>query len=146
MMLLRNPYAVSPFGQVQRELGRMLEEFAGCACSPAARAHGFPAFNAWEDDGRFLIEAEVPGLTLEDLDIQIEGNKLSVRGQRKLADDENVVYHRRERGAGEFTRDVRLPFEVDPEGVEATLKDGVLTIVLPKSGREKTRKIVVKAA
>lgn len=143
--LRRHP--VFPTTELRRELDRLFDGFFGRETfNPFGRPRPSPALNVWEDDERLLAEAEVPGLGMDDIEILIHGNELTVKGHRKPVAGENVVYHRRERGTGEFSRFVTLPIEVDPDGVEATLKDGVLTIVMPKAERARVRKIAVKTA
>ncbi len=143
MMLARTLPTVPPVSELRRELDRVFDGFLGTRFAPP-RQRAFPALNAWEDGNRMFVEAEVPGLAMEDLDIQIQGNELTIRGQRKPVES-NVVYHRRERGTGEFTRFVTLPVEVDADNVEAALKDGVLTIILPKAEKARARRIEVKS-
>jgi HSP20 family protein len=105
----------------------------------------FPAVNVWEKEEMLFVEAEVPGLKMEDLDISVTSNELSIKGQRMKEEQEGVTYHRRERGAGSFCGVVRLPVDVDVNKVEARFEDGVLTIALPKAASAKPRKIEVKA-
>jgi len=139
-----------PISQLRDEMGRLFEDFT--TNWPAALRFGglrggtFPALNLWEDENRVFAEAELPGLKLGDLDINVLGNELTIRGERQDAHRETAMSHRRERGLGSFTRVVRLPVEIDAEQVEATLKNGVLTIAMPKAERAKPRKIEVKAA
>jgi HSP20 family protein len=133
------------FPELRSELDRLFDNFL----TPETQFFGpraFPALNMWEDDRRLYVEAEVPGLGLKDVEIQVQGNELSVKGSRNTLEGENVTYHRRERGAGEYVRFLTLPVEVDADHVEATLKDGVLTIVLPKAETARARKIAVKTA
>ena len=116
--------------------------------APAAEAGSLwdqeePPLNAWEDEGRFHVEVELPGFKLEDLEIFVVKNELTLRGERKDATENGRTFHRRERGTGPFARVVRLPAEVEAEKVEATLRDGVLTISLPKAAQAKPRKIQV---
>lgn len=103
----------------------------------------FPALNVWEQGDELYAEAEIPGLKGEDLDITVVGNELTIKGQRQEAPIDGSVFHRRERGAGAFTRVVRLPAEIDASKVQATLHDGVLTLKLPKAESAKARKIQV---
>ena len=79
-------------------------------------------------------------------DVTVVGGDLTIRGRRGDAPGEGTTYHRRERGAGEFTRVVRLPIDVDADRVEATLKDGVLLVKLPKAESAKPKKIKVSAS
>lgn len=104
----------------------------------------FPALNIWEDDETLTIEAEVPGLGLDDLDLVVVGDELTIRGSRKAQEVEGSRYHRRERGVGVFGRLVHLPYEVEANRVEASLKNGVLLIKLPKAVAARPRKVEVK--
>ena len=88
--------------------------------------------------------SEIPGVTQEDLEILVVGNELTIKGRRGTAEEEDASYHRRERGTGEFSRTVTLPVDIKAEAVDATLKDGVLTLSLPKADEARPRKITVK--
>lgn len=105
----------------------------------------FPALNVWEDGDNLVAEAEVPGLKLEDIELLALGNELKIKGRRPEVREPNVAVHRMERSAGEFARTITLPVEIDSNKVEATLRDGILTIMLPKAEPSKVRKIPVKA-
>lgn len=140
-MLANRNFPFPAVSQLRREVDRLFDNYA-----EPSRMRPFPALNAWEDGHRLMVEAEVPGLKLDDLDITIDGNELTIQGRRAPMADENIVFHRRERGTGEFVRRVTLPVDVDADSVEAALKDGVLTIVLPKSEKARARKIEVKTA
>lgn len=132
---------VSPFRQFRSEMDRVLSDVWAMGSNLATRA--FPALNVWETDGEMWAEAELPGVKQEDLDIDVVGNELTIRGQRTAPTDEKMTFHRQERTTGSFRRTVRLPVEVDADNVSATLRDGVLTIRLPKSERAKPRKVQV---
>jgi len=106
----------------------------------------FPAMNVWQTDAELCAEVEIPGFKLEDIEVLVVANELTIRGERKESHDAEAAYHRKERASGTFTRSVRLPFDVDPSKVEASVRDGVLTVRLPKAEAVKPRKIVVKGA
>jgi HSP20 family protein len=110
----------------------------------STRGRGFPPVNVWEEGDNLLVEAELPGVKGEDLDISVVGDELTIKGRRTGGED-GVTYHRRERTAGEFARVLRLPVDVDADGVNAALNEGVLLITLPKSEAAKPRRIQVKA-
>jgi len=93
-----------------------------------------------------MIEMEVPGLKSDQLEISVVGDELSIKVQRPDLQQEGVTYHRRERPVGEFARVLRLPAEVEADHVEAELRDGVLSITLPKAERARPRKISVASA
>lgn len=128
----------------RRELDRLFDGFLRRDPLFSGGVQAYPALNLWEDADKIYAEAEVPGLSLDDLDLSITGNELTIRGRRVPVREENVVYHRRERGTGEFSRFVTLPVDVDANRVEAALNHGVLTIVMPKAEQAKARKIQVK--
>lgn len=109
------------------------------------RGRSFPAVNVWESEDKLYAEAEVPGLKLDDLEILIKGDELTIKGERRSGEQEGVTYHRRERGTGPFCSVIRLPVDVEVEGVEASLENGVLMMELPKSAQARPRKIEVKA-
>jgi HSP20 family protein len=106
----------------------------------------FPAVNVWEEAEVVFVEAELPGLKLEDLEIYVTGgNQLTIKGERKPASVDKGVWHRQERGTGSFVRMLTLPFPVDADKVEARFENGVLRIQLAKHESAKARKITVKA-
>lgn len=102
-----------------------------------------PAVNVYEDADQYVVEAEVPGFTLEQLDVTVEGDELTLAGKRELAAPASATVHRRERAAGEFRRAFTLPVPVAADRVQATLRDGVLQITLPKAETARTRKVTV---
>ena len=119
--------------------------FADFDASLAPRARGTRApvdLVAYED--RLELVADLPGLTREDIEIHFEDGVLTVRGQRDLAVPEGGRLLRRERGGDRFVRSFALGDEVDVDGIEATMKDGVLRIALPKSERARPRQIPIQ--
>jgi len=108
------------------------------------RTTAFPALNVWEDERNYFIEAELPGLRMEDVEVSIVGSELTLKGQRKEETVKEAIYHRRERGSGSFARSIRLPAAVDTAEVKATLQNGVLSVSLPKAKEAQPRKIEVK--
>lgn len=138
MYMRRDPWTA--FDNMRREMNHWLER-SGRTCR--RRARSFPALNIWEDGECLYAEAEVPGLKLSDLEIYVEANELILKGRRAGLQEDELVYHRRERGEGEFSRTVMLPLQVNSEKVEATLKNGVLCVTLPKAEVSKARRIQV---
>lgn len=94
-------------------------------------------------DEEYLIEAFLPGVVADDLDIQIENNIVTIKGEIKIERNEGDRYLLKERPFGAFQRSVELPDDVDANKVEAELKNGVLTLRLPKSEISKPRKISI---
>lgn len=128
------------------EVDRLFDNFFGPGAETTPRtARMFPALNVWEREDELYVEAELPGIRTDDLDISVVGHQLVLKGRRPdFQPEEGVSFHRRERGVGEFVRAVELPVEVNADGVEAKLTDGVLLITLPKAEAAKPRKIEVK--
>lgn len=108
----------------------------------------FPAINVGETEDTVHLYAFAPGVAKDDIELNVEDGMLFIRGRRSLDDEsaEGRTYYRRERFSGEFTRAVRLPDYVDPENVEASLHNGVLTVRLRKREESRPRKIEIKAA
>ncbi len=134
--------ALVPFGQMDRFVNEFLGR--GSTAWPVSPRR-FPPINAWEDEGNFYVEADLPGFQLDDLEISVLGNELTVHGQRDQTETNGKTYHLRERATTEFTRVLPLPVEVAADKVAATLKDGVLVITLPKAETARPRKIAVQA-
>jgi HSP20 family protein len=137
--------AWEPLQQLQGEMNRLLERWGGNGGWNRAFAPAFPAVNVWEDDNAVCVEAELPGLHLEDLEIYVTGgNQLSIKGERKQTLPPKGLWHRQERGTGGFTRTLTLPYAVDPNQVDARFENGVLQVRLGKHENAKPRKIIVK--
>jgi HSP20 family protein len=110
--------------------------------SPAA----FPALNSWSDEDHFYVEAEIPGMSLDDLEIYVsEGQMLTIKGRRAELRIDGANWLRRERGSGAFERRIQLPGPINQDGIDATLKQGVLTMKLPKAQEIRPKRINVKA-
>jgi HSP20 family protein len=128
--------------QFQGEMNRVFDSWNGFGGSLAA----FPTVNVWEEGEQLHVEAELPGLDLNNLEIYVTGgNELTLKGQRQFNAPDKGAWHRRERTAGEFIRTLTLPYPVDPDKVEARLENGVLHITLAKHESARPRKIPVKA-
>ncbi len=92
----------------------------------------FPLLNLRREGDTFVVTAELPGMNVEDLNIHVEGDTLTLKGERKHSDPgQGASFHRRERTSGTFQRSLALPNGVDAENVKANYKDGVLTVTLP---------------
>jgi HSP20 family protein len=90
------------------------------------------------------VEAEIPGIKAEDLDISVVGRTLTLSGERKPEEAQDVNYHRRERKWGSFRKALTLPEDVNADAILAECKNGVLKITLPKAENVKPRKITIK--
>jgi HSP20 family protein len=138
------PRSHEVMGQLKKEMDRLFADFSGRPASPY-RTGVFPHINASEDDQNLYVRSELPGIEPHEIEISVEGDTLTLRGERKLPEaGEGVNYHRREREAGRFRRVVTLPAKINPNGVEAIFKNGVLKIVLPKAAEARAIQVKVK--
>ena len=103
----------------------------------------FPLVNVFNDGDDFVVVAEVPGVKKEDLDIQVRGDTVRIRGKKTVAYDESGSVHRRERAAGEFDRTLQLPDQIEVAAVNAEYRDGVLTLRLPRAESAKPRTVSI---
>jgi HSP20 family protein len=133
------------FGLLRREMEQLFRNLFGAELSGGRDGSAaFPALNIWEDGQNVFVEAEMPGVKIEQIEISVTGDQLTLHGEGPRDEKEGATCHRRERECGAFSRVVRLPAAIDAARVEAELKNGVLTIVLPKSEHAKPRRIEVK--
>ena len=144
-MLARNSLRNFPQTSLWRDVARLQEEMNSLLSRSFSPAAGFPAVNLWTGEESAIVTAELPGIVLDDLDITVVGDTLTIKGSR-IPDEvgEGATYHRRERGFGRFTRVVQLPFRIESEQVEATFSNGVLSITLPRAFADRPRKIQIK--
>ena len=132
------------YGSPFRDLRRLQEEMDRLTRS-AATPQGFPAINVYAHQDGIVITAELPGVKEADLDITVHRDTVTLRGQRRDPISEAGGYHRRERRTGRFGRTFSLPFNVDPERVEAKLRNGILTLTLHRPEQDKPKRIRVSA-
>jgi len=142
-----------PLGQIWHEIDRAQNErnwFLQSVdtrdpAAPSGVPVAYPPVNVWDDQENIYLEAELPGIPLENLEITIaDGNRLTLKGQRKQAEVGKANWHRLERSFGSFSRTLTLPVLVDSDRVEAHFELGDLRVKLPKSPKAKPRRIEVK--
>ena len=105
-----------------------------------------PPVDIAEDKDRIVLTAELPGFKEDQIEIQMEGGVLTLRGERKFEDEkEGRNYHRVERSYGQFVRSFTLPNNVDRENIKANFQNGLLDIVLPKREEAKPRQIRISS-
>lgn len=104
-----------------------------------------PAINLYENADGLVLTAELPGVSPGDLELSVEGQRLTLAGERRIAAPENerTSFHRRERRPGKFRRTLELPREIDGEKIEASFRDGLLTVRLPRAASTAPRRIEV---
>jgi HSP20 family protein len=129
--------------QLQSEMNRLFDRWGDNGGRGVA---AFPPVNVWEEGEEVFVEAELPGMSQNDVEIYVTGgNQLTLKGERKPSFPEQSTRHRLERGFGAFTRVLTLPFPVDPDKVDAHFENGVLRIKLARHASARPRKITVKA-
>src|SRR5215217_115544 len=143
-----------PVLSLHREMNRLFDDVfrgAGLPAATGSQGQGGGNFvnasmNVSETDKEIRITAELPGVTEQDIDISLDDDVLTIRGEKKFErTDDKENFHFVERSYGTFQRSLRLPFSVDPEQVQASFENGVLTVTLPKTGRqERSRRIQVQ--
>jgi len=105
---------------------------------------GYPGVNLYVNDDMLTVTAELPGVEANDLSLSIEEDILTLSFIRKKEETgEGVTVLRRERPHGKFTRNITLPFRVEHDKINANLKDGILTVLLPRAEADKPKKITV---
>lgn len=133
-------HTINPFDTMRQVMNRMVDTFLepiSRITPPELRLpirRFVPSVDVIEGDEEVRIDVEVPGMKPEDLSVTVSGESVIVRGEKKSEKPEGAGIHRAERSYGSFRRVVSLPAEVDKEHVDATFKNGVLSIVLPKTG------------
>jgi HSP20 family protein len=132
--------------QVTERMRRMLDQTFGSFDWPSpAEARGWsPLVDIEEADDAYVVEAEIPGVKREDVNIELVGNELAITGEVKQRERKGAL-RRQMRRTGHFAYRVGLPAQVEADNIEATLSDGVLTVRVPKAERAQRRKVEVKS-
>jgi len=141
----------SPFFPLRKQIDSLFDDFDKGLFS---KADTFAVrTNVSETDEEVCITAELPGIEEKDVDVSVTGDRITIKGEKKSekeekGEEEGRQFHRVERSSGSFHRMTTLPFEIDPELVQANVKDGILTVTVPKPAEEqkKTKTIKVKHA
>jgi HSP20 family protein len=141
----RDPWWTEEVDRLRREMDR-LAEGVGRRPFQGFETRLFPLLNVRDKGDSFVVSAEIPGMKTDDLEIKMEGETLTLKGERKPHEAAvGASHHRRERATGIFQRSLTLPGKVDPDKVNATYKNGVLTVTLVKEKAAIPRQITVKA-
>ena len=116
---------------------------SGWLSSGPSGGGSYPPVNVFRKGDDFVVITEVPGVEKSDLEMQVKGNTIRLAGTKSVSYPEKASLHRRERLAGRFDRAVTLPVEIDPDGVKAECRDGILALFLPRAERDKPKSIQV---
>ncbi|MFZ3211218.1 MAG: Hsp20/alpha crystallin family protein [Terriglobales bacterium] len=129
---------------LQDRMNRLYQDYAPRAEQDLTAGNFIPPVDIYEDEQNVTLKVEVPGLDPKDVDVRVENNTLTIRGERKFEKDEKEEnFHRVERHYGSFVRSFTLPNTVDPDNVKADYENGVLKIQLAKRAEAKPKQIKV---
>ena len=135
---IREPWAL---------LNRFNRDFAGFSATPANSVAFIPAVDVREEKDRFVVKADLPGVTPDQIEITAEKGVLTLRGERKSEQAESIEgYERIERVTGTFTRRFQLPDNVQADAIKAKFTHGVLEVSIPKQAAVAPKRVVVEAA
>jgi HSP20 family protein len=155
----RLPQQWEPFERFRREIDRLFDDFTGGLLGrlsfdpmPSRRIEAafrtIPAVDVAETDKAYEIKAELPGLDEKNIEVKVVNGVLSIKGEKREEKEEKEKdYYRRERSFGSFERSFQLPDNIEDDKIEATFKNGVLSVTLPKrtDAQQQAKKIDVKA-
>ena len=149
MALMRYQPAGNRFGglsQLHNEINRLFDTLGGYDEEGTPATDWTPAVDVIEEEDRYLLHADVPGVDPNDIEITLENGLLTIRGQRQAQKEENRAGFRRvERSYGSFFRRFTLPDTADAEKISAESRNGVLELVIPKQEKTQPRRITVKS-
>ncbi len=130
---------------LQERMNRLFEETFSRGSPEAEAGSWSPPVDILEKGEEVILKMEIPEVDQEDMDIKIEGNVLTIKGERKLEEGTTKDdYHKLERPHGWFSRSFSIPNTIDPGKVKASYKDGILRVTLPKKEETKPRQIMVE--
>ena len=118
----------------------MLSDWFGTGLSSRG---GFPPINIFQVDGEYTMIAELPGISRDNIDVDIQRNRVRISGNKEVDYGEGTSLHRRERKMGAFDRTFATPFEIDVDKARAEYRDGILTLSLPRAEQDKPRSISI---
>jgi HSP20 family protein len=141
-----SPWRPFEFEKMRREMDRLWDSFfEGKPRRAREEGEWFPSLDVSETKGDLVVKAELPGIDPKDIDISLNEGVLTIKGEKRQEKEEKEEgYHLIERSYGSFTRSIRLPREIQNEKINASYKNGVLKITLPKSEEAKKKEIKIK--
>jgi len=131
--------ATNAMTQVRNEVERMFDNVFPFNSG----SRNYPSFNMIDDDQNVYVEAEMPGVRMEDLEITVADGMLTISGRRTVTAPAEANPIRRERGVIEFERSLALPTTLDADGTQAVLRNGILMLTMPKTANAKPRRVEV---
>ena len=138
-MLYRTLDPWRQINDIQREMNRIFDVRSD------RKRYEYPAVNIWTDTDRVMVTAELPGYDKKDVDISLTGDTLRLHGSRKAPEcKKDECFHRQERSYGVFDREIKLPFAIDQNSIEANLEKGILSVSLSRAEEDKPKKIEIR--
>jgi HSP20 family protein len=132
-----------PFAEMRRMQSEMNRLFSAVGF---ATARDFPPINIWQGDNSVVVTAELPGVTRDDVTLNLQADLLTLEGKREPRHQkEDGNWQRRERSYGSFSRAVQLPFRIHPDKVQARFNNGVLEVELERLEADRPKKIEIRA-
>lgn len=136
----------SELTRMQQEMNCFFDEFFGERRGELAEGSWVPSVDVSETESEIVVRAELPGMTQDDIELNLQDSVLTLKGEKKQEkEEEKESYHRMERCYGCFSRSFTLPANIDQDKIQASFKDGVLVVNLPKSEEAKPKKIAITA-
>jgi HSP20 family protein len=135
---------LSDLGRLRREFDSTFDRLG--TRGSVSRRGPFPSVNLYETTEGYVLTAEIPGSSRDDLDVSVEGSRVTLSGKRSIGLPEGASVHRRERQEGSFRRTVDLPAPLDAEKAEAAYRNGVLSVRVPKAASHQPRRISVASS
>lgn len=143
---LSNPWASDPLASFDQLRRGMDELFDRVGARATRRTGAFPPVNLYDTTNAYVLTAELPGLSGDEIDVSVEGNRVTLRGERKIEHPGDASLHRVERQSGVFRRTIELPVDVDNEKTQAVCRNGLLTVQIPKAAAHQPRRISVSGS
>ena len=135
----------SEFVNMQREIDRMFSAFRGGVADDGNGSAWLPAVDVVENDGSFVLRAELPGVNKDEVKITVQNDILTIKGEKKSeTETKENQYSRIERSYGSFQRSFTLPHTVKSDKIEASYENGILTVTVPKADEVKPKQIEVR--
>ena len=141
------PWKLFEFDRLRREMDLLWESFLGGKPGRRTRLEGewLPSLDVTETKSDLLVKAELPGMDPQDIKISLDEGVLTIKGEKKQEKEEKEEgYHLIERNYGSFTRSIQLPKDVQSDKINASFKNGVLKVVLPKSEEAKKKEVKIR--
>ncbi|MFQ5790477.1 MAG: Hsp20/alpha crystallin family protein [Acidobacteriota bacterium] len=133
---------------LQQRMGRLIDE----ALSQSRSAAGISSNSTWsppvdlyESERNLVLKAELPEVEQDAIELRIDKNRITVRGERRLKEPTSHKFHRMERAFGPFTRSFTLPISIDPDRVKAEFKRGILKVTMPKRVDERSKQVPISS-